>query len=395
MLQKLRSTGASSTSPRLKNEPERVTAVMQQAFAPISSRPFELSKPDLSAWRGGNTGIEGVWRFDSHRPGREVLVSALVHGNELFGAWALLEALQAGIRPACGALTLAFCNLAAFDRFDPLDTDRSRFVDQDFNRLWGSMPWKAAGLKPSCEQARALELQPVVERADWLLDLHSMHAEGPPLGLTGLRRHHAEHARAMGGPLILVADAGHAAGARMRDHGRWSLDDDLDAVSLLVECGWHGALSSRVVALEMLHRFLVASGCVQHDDLPPRWLAADGLTGQGKLAEPHGQHAQHGRHGQHKKAEPGSTESGPATKGSMVTAGTVLHVSHAITVQQGRAPTFTQDWQTGQSVARAGTVIGHDGSADVITPYDHCVLVMPSLAHATPGATMVRFARVG
>ena len=318
------------------------------------TRAFELPKPDLGDWRRGNTGIEGVWRFESGVAGREVLVSALVHGNELCGAWALREALQAGVRPRAGSLTLAFCNLAAFDRFDPEDTDRSRFVDQDFNRLWGAMPWKVEGLIPSCEQRRALDLQPVIERADWLLDLHSMHAEGPPLGLTGLRRHHAEHALAMGGPLILVADAGHAAGARMRDHGRWASDTDLEAVSLLVECGWHGALSSREVALEMLHRFLVASGCVHADDLPPGWRGA-----------------------------------GQAQSGS----GTVLQVTHAITVRAGQAPSFTQPWQTGQAVARAGTVIGHDGEQDVVTPYDDCVLVMPSLAHATVGATMVRLAR--
>ena len=339
----------------------------------MSSRPFELTKPDLTAWRDGNTAIEGVWRFESGRPGRDVLVSALVHGNELCGAWALLEALQANIRPRCGSLTLAFCNLPAFDRFDPLDTDRSRFVDQDFNRLWGAMPWKVAGLTPSVEQRRALELQPVVERADWLLDLHSMHAEGPPLGLTGLQRHHAEHAQAMGGPLILVADAGHAAGARMRDHGRWALDD-LDAVSLLVECGWHGALSSRVVALEMLHRFLVASGCVTAADLPPHWLSGAGPGEQDVQSR---------------------AASSPAMDGAMTAAGTILHVTHAITVQHGRAPSFTQDWQTGQALPRAGTLIGHDGSADVLTPYDDCVLVMPSLAHATPGATMVRLARLG
>jgi hypothetical protein len=58
------------------------------------------------------------------------------------------------------------------------------------------------------------------------------------------------------------------------------------------------------------------------------------------------------------------------------------------------APSFTQPCTTGQVIEAAGTVIGHDGAAPVSTPYDRCVLVMPSLAHATPGATMVRLARV-
>lgn len=313
---------------------------------------FELQPPDLGSWRAGNTGVEGVWRFDSGTPGREVLVTALVHGNELCGAWAVWEALQAGIRPRQGALTLAFCNLAAFDRFNPDDTDRSRFVDQDLNRLWGPMPWRREGAALNTEQRRVLELQSVVERADWLLDLHSMHAEGPPLGLTGLMPHHAEHAAGWGAPGILVADAGHAAGTRLRDHGRFGDPQDLQAVALLVECGWHGAASSRVVALDVLHRFLCASGCVEPQDLPSAWRAAQ---------------------------SPRSPQR--------------LQVTQAITVQAGAAPSFVQAWSTGAVIPRAGSVIGHDGAAPILTPYDDCVLVMPSLAHATVGATMVRLAR--
>lgn len=337
------------------------------------ARPFDLSKPALGAWRDGNTGVEGVWRFESGRPGREVMVSALVHGNELCGAWALREALESGIRPQRGALTLAFCNLAAFDRFDPEDTDRSRFVDQDLNRLWGTMPWRASGRPLNIEQGRVLELAPFVERADWLLDLHSMHAEGPPLGLTGLLPHHAEAARALAGPLILVADAGHAAGVRMRDHGRFGSAQAGDAVSLLVECGWHGALSSRDVAVEMLQRFLLASACIEEADLPPAWR--QGITGPAPA-------------NLHPLAEPHRT----VPKAHGLEQGAVLRVTHAVTVQPGEPPRFNRAWQTGETIPSAGTVIGHDGAELVRTPYDNCVLVMPSLSHATPGATMVRLA---
>ena len=98
---------------------------------------FELDKPELGDWRQGNTGVEGVWRFASGRAGREVLITALVHGNELCGAWALKDLLEAGVRPVQGALTLAFCNLAAFDTFDAARHDASRFVDEDLNRQIG------------------------------------------------------------------------------------------------------------------------------------------------------------------------------------------------------------------------------------------------------------------
>jgi hypothetical protein len=60
---------------------------------------FQPAVPDISAWRAGNTGVEGVWHFDSGVPGRHVMISALVHGNELCGAWALKGLLEAGVRP--------------------------------------------------------------------------------------------------------------------------------------------------------------------------------------------------------------------------------------------------------------------------------------------------------
>ncbi|HRM94862.1 MAG TPA: succinylglutamate desuccinylase/aspartoacylase family protein, partial [Alicycliphilus sp.] len=149
-----------------------------------SSLRFDLPAPDLSAWRAGNTGTEGVWHFDSGLPGRQVLVSALIHGNELCGAWALKGLLESGLRPQAGSLTLMFCNLAAFDRFDPANHDAARFVEQDMNRQWSDERMDAAD---SLERRRCAALRPFVARADWLLDLHSMHEPCAPLLLTGVQ----------------------------------------------------------------------------------------------------------------------------------------------------------------------------------------------------------------
>ena len=198
---------------------------------------FELPRPDLAHWRVGNTGVEGVWRFEGAAPGREMLVTALVHGNELCGAWALHEALHAGLRPRRGALTLAFVNLAAFDRFDADEPDASRFVDHDLNRLWDEMPWRVAAQPTSVEKQGAQELLPIVERSQWLLDLHSMHEPGPPHSPVGLLPHHAQVALRLGAPALLVSDAGHRAGCRLRDHGAYGDAAAGEHFSLLVECG--------------------------------------------------------------------------------------------------------------------------------------------------------------
>src|SRR5690606_7323563 len=133
--------------------------------------------------RQGNTDTPGVWHFDSGIEGPSVLVTALTHGNEICGAWALKELLASGARPAKGKLTLAFCNLAAFDRFDAAAHDASRFVDEDLNRVWSAE--KLSDPK-TLERQRALALEPWIRQADWLLDLHSMHEPSAPLLLTGL-----------------------------------------------------------------------------------------------------------------------------------------------------------------------------------------------------------------
>ena len=148
-------------------------------------RPFLLACPDLAAERVGNTDTPGVWHFDSGVPGKRVMLSALVHGNELCGAWALKDALAAGLRPRRGSLTLAFCNLAAFDRFDPANYAPARFVDEDMNRVWSD---DKLAQPISQERRRAAAIRPWVAQADWLLDFHSMSNSDVPLQLTGMEQ---------------------------------------------------------------------------------------------------------------------------------------------------------------------------------------------------------------
>jgi len=95
-----------------------------------------LKPPDISAYRDGNTGVDYVHQFDSGKPGPHVMLSAVVHGNELCGAIALDHLLKNKVRPLQGKLTLAFMNVAAFLSFDPENPTFSRFIDEDFNRLW-------------------------------------------------------------------------------------------------------------------------------------------------------------------------------------------------------------------------------------------------------------------
>ncbi len=308
---------------------------------------FELAVPDLSQERQGNTGTPGVWHFDSGVPGRAVLISALVHGNELSGAWALKDLLAAGLRPRQGSLTLAFCNLAAFDRFDASRHDASRFVDEDLNRVWSADKLADAG---NLERARAAELAPWVARADWLLDLHSMHEPSAPLLLSGTLPRNIQLARDMGAPAHVVVDAGHKDGVRMRDYGRFGQADADGVCALLVECGFHGDPASVDVAKDQIARFLALSAIVSATDIPAGW----------------------------RQPEPALQQ--------------VLEVTTAV-VAPSMDVQFAQPWQGLERLEQQGTPIATLDGVPVLSPYPACTLVMPSLRQLKPGVTVVRLAR--
>ena len=61
--------------------------------------PIELSFPDISQYRRGNTGVDFYTSFDSGIDGPHVLVNALVHVNEVCGVIALENLFAAAIRP--------------------------------------------------------------------------------------------------------------------------------------------------------------------------------------------------------------------------------------------------------------------------------------------------------
>src|SRR5687767_10517666 len=133
---------------------------------------IELAAPDIEPHRASDTGTDYVHTFDSGKPGPHVMVNALTHGNEICGAIVVDRLLREQLRPTRGALTLSFANIDAFRRFETANPYASRFVDEDFNRVW--TPATLDGKGDSVELRRARQLRPFVDRADLLLDIHSM-----------------------------------------------------------------------------------------------------------------------------------------------------------------------------------------------------------------------------
>jgi predicted deacylase len=305
---------------------------------------IELEPIDLAPYRSGGQSVDYVHRIDSGRPGPVVMLNALTHGNELCGAHALHWLFERGLRPARGALILSFANVAAYARFDAARPTASRFVDEDFNRIWS--PDKLADAERTAERRRAVELLPFVEQADYLLDLHSMQQDSAPLLLTGLLPRGLALARAMGRPAHVVADRGHAGGVRMRDYGEFSRADGRKT-AMLVECGQHWLSASAEVAIDTALAFLRACEAVDES------FAADRPTPPGPQR--------------------------------------VIEVTEAVTVASDRFA-FARPWRGLEVIEKAGTPIAEDDGQPVLTPYDHCVLVMPTL-RLKRGQTAVRLGR--
>ena len=115
--------------------------------------------------------------------GETLWLHGCVHGNEYCGAIALDFLFRHGVRPTRGRLTLSFANVEAYLRFDPSNPTTTRFVDEDFNRLWA--PEVLDGPRDSAELRRARELRPIFDGADFVLDPHSMLAKSVPLSIAG------------------------------------------------------------------------------------------------------------------------------------------------------------------------------------------------------------------
>ncbi|MGI9382625.1 MAG: succinylglutamate desuccinylase, partial [Methyloligellaceae bacterium] len=166
--------------------------------------PVELQAPDIAPYKAGNSGIDYVTTFDSGRDGPHVMITAIVHGNELCGPIALDWLLARNARPQNGRLTLGFVNVAAYANWDPDDPFASRWVDEDFNRVWTEEVLESERTSIELERARAL--RPLLDTVDLLLDIHSMQTPSPPMMMAGPLAKGRELARQVGVPELVVTD---------------------------------------------------------------------------------------------------------------------------------------------------------------------------------------------
>jgi len=298
----------------------------------------DLAAPDLSPWLPGNTGVRGFTTFGSGEPGPHVAVIAVLHGNEIAGAVVLDRVLRRGIRPARGQLTLGFANVAAFARFDPTQPTASRFLDEDMNRVWS--PAVLDSPRRSAELDRAREMRPLIDTVDVLLDLHTMLWPAEPLILSGPTLQGRRLAAALGAPDLVVADSGHVTGPRLIDYPHFTMPGQT-AAAILVEAGQHWRSAAVDVTAACVAGLLRHTGLIDGPAPTPRPRCAE--------------------------------------------------VTMTITAATAGFA-FVQPYRGGEVIPYRNTLIAVDGTAEIRTPHDDCLLVMPSL-RPSRGHTAVRLAR--
>lgn len=294
----------------------------------------ELTAPDIEPYRKGNTGMEFVTTFDSGVPGPHVMVCAVTHGNEICGAITLDFLMQNDVRPTRGKLTFSFNNYMAYQRFDPAAPDETRFIDEDFNRLWTEE--RLDGDDDTIELRRAREIRPIFHDVDLMLDIHSMGANSAAVMLCHGHEKEVTFSKAVNYPSYIVYGSGHVVGQRLIEYTPFSNPSD-NKVALLVEGGRHWDASTGPASTDTALRFLRHADVIDHDFVEAH------LSDIGKAPPP----------------------------------ALVWEVTNGIIAKTDDFKFESLEFGP-EVVAKAGTVIAHDGEEVITTPYDDCLLLMPN-----------------
>ena len=115
--------------------------------------------------------VENIIHIVGKFPGKKVVIMGALHGNEKIG-FEVIEQLKKDLNPdkINGEIFLILGNPVAHE-------NNTRFIDTDLNRLF--VPEKIKELTKisqenlNTEEKRLLEIIPILQKADFLLDIHS------------------------------------------------------------------------------------------------------------------------------------------------------------------------------------------------------------------------------
>ncbi len=109
--------------------------------------------------------MKNITTIHGSKPGKTIAILAGVHGNEQGGIRAIQEAISLPIKS--GTVHYIIGNPRALEQ-------NVRFTEMNLNRAFIRGPLKNPSLEDTYERIRAMELMPLLDTCDALLDIHSV-----------------------------------------------------------------------------------------------------------------------------------------------------------------------------------------------------------------------------
>lgn len=194
--------------------------------------------------------------FNSGKKGKNILVLGAIHGNEICGPAAINNIINKIINNDItlwsGSVTfIPICNEKAYEQ-------KKRYIDINLNRIV-----KYHAHPKLYEEKVANELLEYIEKADYVLDVHSMHTEGTPFVFQDYEtKNYVDFSLVQNLPYILV---GWPKLYNNKDHSACGYAKAMNRVGLTVECGNHNNPKSIVVAEQCIINSLKYLNIIERD----------------------------------------------------------------------------------------------------------------------------------
>ena len=198
--------------------------------------------------------------FSSINPGKHLLVTGAVHGNEICGTKAcerIISKIKKGdLKLKSGTLTLIpICNPKAYEL-------NKRFFEINLNRV--IIKHENPKLY---EEKIANILIDFIERADYHLDLHSMHTNGTPFSFEDYDEQH-EFAHIQGLEYVFIGWPNlYKTSNHVMDYTTQAYSHTVNTISTTVECGLHHDEKAIDVAVNCILRSLKYLDMIDSFDL--------------------------------------------------------------------------------------------------------------------------------
>jgi succinylglutamate desuccinylase len=175
-----------------------------------------------------------IHHFVGDKKGKCIVIMAGVHGNERVGVH-VIQKLNTLLRQEeiIGEVYLILGNPDAYK-------NNVRFVDEDMNRLFGKETLeeikKLSFKQLNVEQKRVLELLPILQKADFLLDIHSTINPSVPFVFTENTERHLRMAQCFDVEYIVCNSQN---GPKDMNSCTDNFVDRNGGIGLTYESGWH------------------------------------------------------------------------------------------------------------------------------------------------------------